>query len=82
MILLNSIFCILFMLSSTGCVKGVRTEIVQKEDYSYLKFVGSLDSASVIIDEGDYSFQLSQVKNDNSLFKIDTGKHRIQFYFF
>jgi len=75
----------------TGCVQGVKTEVVQHAEFSYLKFTGNRDSVSVIIDEGQYNFDLfkstsyggSQDVAPNkkeTLFKIDTGKHRIQIY--
>ena len=83
MILLYTLF-ILGIFSFNGCVQGVKTGVVQKADYAYLKFTGNLDSASVIIDDGKYSFDLFTYYNDptkkRSLYKISKGKHRIQVY--
>ena len=63
----------------SGCVQGIKTEIVQKAEFSYLKFTGDTEFISIIIDKGTYNFNLSKT-NKERLYKIDTGKHRIQIY--
>lgn len=79
--LLKNILCLLIVLLLGGCVKGVKTEVVHKEEFSYLKFTGSLDSALVVIDDGKYNFNFSESKSKReTLYKVDNGKHRIQVY--
>ena len=77
--LLKNILCLLIILSMGGCVKGVKTEVVHKTEFSYLKFTGDLDSSLIIIDDGEYKFNLSDSKSKTeTLYKIDNGKHRIK----
>ena len=76
---LNYILLFFVSIMISGCVQGVKTEVIQKEEFSYLKFTGDTELISVIIDDGTYNFNLTK-NNKESLYKIDTGKHRIKIY--
>ena len=67
----------------TGCVSGIKTGVIQKSEFAYLKFTGNLDSVSVTVDEGKYNFDLFENNGSskkNTLYKISNGKHRVQIY--
>ena len=55
---LNYILLFFVSIMISGCVQGVKTEVIQKEEFSYLKFTGDTELISVIIDDGAYNFNL------------------------
>ena len=79
---IKNLLCLLIIFPISGCVKGVKTEVVQKSEFSYLKFTGNTNSISVIIDDGKYNFTLSESSSSKkeTLYKVDKGKHRIKVY--
>ena len=89
--LIHRILLLSFILSITGCVQGVKTGVVQKDETSYLKFTGGTrgndyGAVSIIIDDGKYSFDIFtndgnvNTAKKQTLYKINPGKHRIQIY--
>ena len=89
--MITYILLLSFTLSISGCVQGVKTGVVQKAETSYLKFTGGTSgndygNVSVIIDDGQYSFDLftndgnAKTAKKQTLYKINPGKHRIKIY--
>tara|TARA_Y100000768_G_C23896557_1_gene642897 strand:- start:550 stop:870 length:321 start_codon:yes stop_codon:yes gene_type:complete len=77
---LKNFISLLFLLIFSGCVKDVKTEILQKSEFSYLKFKGNYESIFVVVNDGEYEFNLDSLEENEVLYKIEQGKHRIQIY--
>ena len=72
---LNFLLLCMVTLTMSGCA-SVKTEVIQKAE-----FTGDTESAIVSINDNQYNFDLTKVaKNNEILYKIDTGKQRIKIF--